>query len=56
MVELYREVYGEAVPNATVQQFATDWLNTKKAETVSEQEEREVWAAEPNGKSDLSGN
>src|SRR5260221_1907216 len=35
MVELYREVYGEAVPTATVRQFATDWLNTKKAETVS---------------------
>jgi hypothetical protein len=35
MVELYREIYGEAVPTGTVRQFATNWLNTKKAETVS---------------------
>jgi integrase len=35
MVELYREVYGEAVPTATVNKFATDWLSAKKAETVS---------------------
>jgi hypothetical protein len=35
MLELYRGVYGEAVPTATVQQFATDLLNTKKVETVS---------------------
>jgi integrase len=35
MVELYREIYGEAVPTATVRQFATNWLNAKKAETVS---------------------
>jgi integrase len=32
MVELYREVYGEAVPTATIRQFATNWLNTKNAE------------------------
>jgi integrase len=35
MDELYREIYGEAVPSATVHQFATDWLNAKKPETVS---------------------
>lgn len=35
MVELYREVYGEAVPTATVRKFATDWLNAKRVETVS---------------------
>jgi integrase len=35
MRELYRQVYGKAVPTATVQQFANDWLKTKKAEIVS---------------------
>src|SRR6266404_1712324 len=31
--ELYREVYGEALPSATVRQYVEDWLAVKKPET-----------------------
>jgi integrase len=32
--ELYRLVYGETVPNATVRQYVEDWLKTKEPETA----------------------
>ncbi len=31
--ELYREVYGETLPSATVRQYVEDWLAVKKPET-----------------------
>src|SRR5258708_7873417 len=30
LAELYREVYGEALPSATVRQYIEDWLGVKK--------------------------
>ena len=30
--ELYREIYGETVPDATVKQYAENWLGVKEAE------------------------
>src|SRR5258708_38974358 len=32
--ELFRETYGQDLPTATISQFATDWLSTKKRETA----------------------
>ena len=30
--ELYREIYGDSVPDATVSEYAKNWLDLKKAE------------------------
>jgi hypothetical protein len=30
--ELYREIYGEAVPDASVNEYAKNWLDIKKVE------------------------
>jgi integrase len=32
--ELYRNIYGETVPSATVRQYAEDWLKVKQPETA----------------------
>src|ERR1700680_812695 len=32
LAELYREIYGEALPVATVRKFVADWLQTKEPE------------------------
>jgi integrase len=34
LAELYREIYGEALPVATVRQFIESWLKTKKPEVA----------------------
>jgi len=32
LAELYREIYGETLPVATVRKFVADWLQTKEPE------------------------
>lgn len=34
LAELYREIYGETLPVATLRQFIVDWLKTKEPETA----------------------
>jgi integrase len=33
LLDLHREIHGQDLPAATVEQFANDWLNAKKSET-----------------------